>query len=335
MDPICLVTDTHLGIYKSADLWHDIVLNFFKEVADYCDRNNIDKIVHLGDFFDNRRALNVKTLHYAHEIAKILDGKDCWFVRGNHDQYFKNETFPHSLIVFRKYPNIHIVDEPQVIDFGIPIGLVPWNEEFQHLQCSILMGHFDINGFKMNDGFVQRRGKWNKSDFEGCEQVFSGHFHTPTTGKIRYLGAPFQQNFGEAGQKRGFYVWYPPPDDLEFVEFTSAPKYTIIDTEDMQLDEVRGNIVKVNFRKDYGTTRNNEIIDEVLIREPLLFYTNFTDAAVELTDEIVEEDLVEMKDTKEIVVDYLQKSEIPEGLELKTVISMFISLIDEVMEDMK
>lgn len=340
MEPICLITDTHLGIYKSADLWHDIVLNLFKEVADYCDRNNVTKIIHLGDFFDNRRALNVKTLNYAHQIAKILENFECWFVRGNHDQYFKNEPFPHSLIVFKKYPNIHIVEESYIIDLDIPIGLVPWNEEFKHLDCFILMGHFDINGFKMNDGFIQRHGRWNQKDFRGFKLVLSGHFHMPNSdpnNHIYYLGSPFQQNFGDAGSKRGFYIFNPIDNggDLDFIEFTGAPKYTIIDTEDMQLDEVKGNIVKVYFRKDYGTTRNNEIIDEIMIREPLLFYTNFTDAAVELTDDIIEEDVAEMKDTKEIIVDFLQKSEIPEGLELKTVISMFSNLIDNVMEDMK
>lgn len=338
MEPICLVSDTHLGIYKSADLWHDVVLKLFKEIADYCDRHNITKIIHLGDFFANRRVLNVKTLDYAHKIASIINGFDTWIVRGNHDQYFKNEPYPHSLIVFRKYKNIHIVDEPYAIDIGGRfIGLVPWNEEFKHLDCTVLMGHFDINGFKMNDGFIQRRGRWNKSDFNGFEQVISGHFHTPThdIDDINYLGSPYQQNFGDAGSERGFYIWYPDSKNFDFIEFTGAPKYVIIDTEDMQLDEIKGNIVKINFRKDYGSRKNNEILDEVSLREPLLCYTNFTDAAVELTDEIIEDDLAEVKDTKEVVVNYLHKSELPENLELKTVISVFSQLIDSVQEDMK
>lgn len=335
MEPICLVSDTHLGIYKSADLWHDVVLNLFKEIADYCDRHNITKIIHLGDFFANRRFLNIKTLDYTHQIAIILDSFDTWIVRGNHDQYYKNEPFPHSLIVFRKYRNIHIADVPQVIDFGIPIGLVPWNEEFKDLECEVLMGHFDINGFKMNDGFIQRRGRWNKSDFNGFKQVISGHFHTPThdIDDINYLGSPYQQNFGDTGSERGFYIWYPDSKNFDFIEFTSAPKYVILDTEDMQLDDVKGNIVKLNFRKDYGTTRNNEIMDEVSLREPLLFYTNFTDAAVELTEDIIADELAEIKGTKEVVVNYLEKSEIPEGLDIKTVISMFSSLIDNVQEE--
>jgi len=336
MEPICLVTDTHLGIYKSADIWHEVVLSLFTDIADECTRRNITKIIHLGDFFDNRRVLNVKTLNYAHTIAKMLDRDfETYIIRGNHDQYFKNISHPHSLVVFEQYKNIHVVDHPIVID---SIGLVPWMEDFSDLKCDILMGHFEINGFKMNDGYIMRRAHLNASDFKKFKQVISGHFHMPNsdTGSIYYLGSPYQQDFGDTGSERGYYVFSPIDNggDFEFIPFTDAPQYILADTEDINFDKIEGNIVKLVFQKDYGTIRNTEIVDEVQMMKPLYLYTDFTEAAVELTEDIID-DKVEMRTEKEIVKSYVDKSECPDGLEKPTILSMFNTLIDSVLEDMK
>ena len=52
-----IVTDTHLGLYSDADLWLDIVLDFFKHIVKYSLQNDIKELYHLGDFFDNRKSL--------------------------------------------------------------------------------------------------------------------------------------------------------------------------------------------------------------------------------------------------------------------------------------
>jgi DNA repair exonuclease SbcCD nuclease subunit len=332
MEPTCIVADTHLGVFKSADIWHDVVLELSKEIADTCVRRDIKRIIHLGDFYDNRRALNVKTLNYAHQIGQILNNFETWMVVGNHDQYFKNQTHPHSLVTLREFQNIHIIDEPTCIDDTI--GLVPWMQEFIHLECPILMGHFEINGFKMNDGYIMRRAHLNASDFKKFELVVSGHFHTPTSGVdgIRYLGSPYQQDFGDAGSSRGYYIY---DGDFEFIEFTKAPKFIIINTDCFgDLTNIEGNIIKIIYDRDYGTVKNTEILDEIQLRNPLQVYTDFGNAAVDLTEDIIDEE-VEMKSEKEVVRRYLEKSEIPEGLEFKTALSMFHNLIDNVLEDMK
>ena len=339
MKPICLVADTHLGIYKSSDMWHEVVLRLFQNIADECVRRNINTIIHLGDFFDNRRVLNVKTLNYAMECAKILNRFQTYIIRGNHDQYFKNQAHPNSLVVFGKYKNIHIVDEPIVLDLGMPVGLVPWMEDFSNLECDILMGHFEINGFQMNDGYIMRRAHLNAGDFKKHKQVISGHFHMQSgdnNSGIYYLGSPFQQDFGDAGDERGYYIYSPIDNggDFEFIEFTDAPKYIITSTENIDFDVIEGNIIKLAFQKDYGTIRNTEIVDEVQMMNPLYLYTDFTDAAVELTDDIIDDE-VEMRSEKEIVKSYIDKSECPDGLEKPTILSMFNNLIDSVLEDMK
>ena len=69
---LLLVTDTHLGLYKSSDIWHNVVINLFKEIVDKAVKSNIDTIIHLGDFFHERKVTNTKTLSVAREIEDIL-----------------------------------------------------------------------------------------------------------------------------------------------------------------------------------------------------------------------------------------------------------------------
>jgi DNA repair exonuclease SbcCD nuclease subunit len=193
-----LVSDTHLGLYGSNDNWHEIVLKLFQTIADFCVKNNVKKIIHLGDFFDNRKSLNVKTIWYAMQIAEILNDFETYLLVGNHDTFFKNQIYPHSLKIFNEYDNINVIDSVWQLDGDI--GLIPWGCGFQHMETPYLMGHFEINDFRMNSGYVMRQAKLNRSDFDGFKQVISGHYHTPMVeDDINYVGAPYHQTFACGG----------------------------------------------------------------------------------------------------------------------------------------
>jgi len=186
-----LVTDTHLGLYSDADAWLDIVLNFFKYVVKYCHKNNINQIIHLGDFFDNRKSLNTKTQHQAHRIAKILGAvKDLetHIIVGNHDCYYKNQIHPNTLELFKEYKHIKVIDEPTLLDgiLLVPWGCVPTKGDAHNV--AYCFGHFAINGFYMNDSYKCKDGI-SKATFKDFKKVLSGHFHTPSSNNgIHYLG---------------------------------------------------------------------------------------------------------------------------------------------------
>jgi len=68
-----LVTDLHLGLRKDAEIWHKVLIGLFQEIIDTCSRRNISKIIHLGDWHDNRKALSVKTIITSWQIALMLE----------------------------------------------------------------------------------------------------------------------------------------------------------------------------------------------------------------------------------------------------------------------
>jgi DNA repair exonuclease SbcCD nuclease subunit len=329
-----LLTDTHLGLYAASDVWHDIALKIFQAVADFCNRNNIKRIIHLGDFFEKREAINVKSLWYAvRYIGPILNEFNTYLVVGNHDTFYKNKIEPHSLCIFDKFENITVVDEPITLPCG-QIGLVPW-------QCTpmlgvyTLMGHFEINGFKMNEGYTTRRAKIEPEELGMYRKVISGHFHTPMTkNNITYIGAPSQQTFADVGGERGFYVY--DERKLDFHEYTDAPLFLKI-TADKEMSKglddelapsIKDNVVKLIFEEDFGTKVSNMIVEAVQFHKPLKLFPDFGRISAELTEESIP-DTAEMADNKEIVREYIKKSEVPEGLDKNTVVEMMINLAKE------
>lgn len=327
-----LVTDLHLGLRKDAEIWHKVLIGLFQEIIDTCSRRNISKIIHLGDWHDNRKALSVKTIITSWEVALMLEkvGIELYTILGNHDIFYKNQLHPHSLKFFQKFQNIHIIDRPFQLE---DIVLIPWITQIPDGRSKYLFGHFAINSFDMGNK-QECKGAWKISDFKKFEQVVSGHFHKPQDGEnITYLGAPFQHTFNDVDQVRGYYIW--ENGELEFINFTNSPKFVIIDSEkivnnELDLSELKGNIVKVVYTQDHGTVKNNEILEEVYIHKPLQLHTNLSRISC-FTDEIREEDWsdLQLKSNQDVLIEYITKMKLPEHIIEKTLIGMIRTLVKE------
>jgi DNA repair exonuclease SbcCD nuclease subunit len=335
-----IVTDTHLGLYQDSDKWLDIVLQFFKDLTLYCYREQISEVIHLGDFFDNRKSLNTKTQHTAHRIAKILALRNLniKIIVGNHDCYFKNQIHPTSLELFEKYSHIDIIDEPTVVD---DILLIPWGSPIEYPECTgsvnYCFGHFAINGFHMNDSYVCKTGM-ESAAFKDFDLVLSGHFHTPSKqGNITYLGAPYGQTFHDVSGSRGFYIF--EDGKLEFIEYHAAPKFIKIRTEaitthtslndDFGNENINGNVVRLVFDKDYGTTKNQQIQDEVLKYEPFAYSIDFT--KIENEEMEVNEAVVESRE--QMLTEYITAQTYAENIKVPVLVGMFKKVMGEADEN--
>jgi len=323
LDKFVLVSDTHLGLKNGSKLWHDVTLGLFQTIADTCARRNISNIIHLGDFFHNRKHIHMKSLYIAIQIADILRDLNTYIITGNHDIFYKSIIDPTSLDIFREYDNIKIIKE--TITIHDDITLCPWANTFP-TSGKILMGHFEIGGFPINQSYIMPENeRLTLNDFKGWDQVFSGHFHSPSNrGNVRYIGAPYQMSFGDIGD-RGFYIL--DNDGLEFINYTSAPKFIKIDITDdkdnygLVPEEVNGNIVKLVYLKDFGRNINNKIMEIAQSYSPDQLYVDFSkNIDVKEVSEIKEESI---KDNKSILFEYIDIADIPEHLD-KKVIKRFV-----------
>lgn len=327
-----IVTDTHLGLYSDSDVWLDIVLNFFKHITKYCYQNKISQIIHLGDFFHNRKSLNTKTQNVAHRIAKVIgtvSNLNMTVIVGNHDCYFKNEIHPNTLEMLKNYPHIHIIDTPTVDDgiLLLPWGTVPSVDDAHN--AAYCFGHFAINGFHMNDSYVCRDGI-SRTTMKDFELVLSGHFHTPSRqDNVQYVGAPYGQTFHDAFGIRGFHIF--DEGKLEFIQYDKAPKFIKIRSEQVEqrhdIEEiVRGNIIRLYFDKDYGTNKNQEIVDKVMEFEPLQFSTVFSGESGE--EETIEID-AKIYSREDIADEFIDTMEFAENIKVPTLKAMFKKLMKE------
>jgi len=327
-----IVTDTHLGLYSDSDAWLDIVLDFYKHIVKYCIKNNIRELIHLGDFFDNRKSLNTKTQHIAHRIAKVLEvAKDLhtYIIVGNHDCYYKNQIHPNTLELFKEYKHITIIDEPTIIDriLLVPWGHVPTRE--YAIDASYCFGHFAINGFHMNDTYRCKNGL-DKATFKDFDKVLSGHFHTPSSNNnITYLGAPYGQDFNDAGGVRGYHTF--DEGKLTFIEYNDAPKFMKIYSGNDFGEDIKGNVVKLIFEKDYGTTKNQEIIDNLIKFKPFLYSVNFT-SIDNKDDEDISDESIEMDSKEKIVHIYMDNQLYSDNINVNTLKLMFRKLMKEAGE---
>lgn len=352
------ITDTHIG-FKSNDYWNQIHLDFFKEICQVARENNIKKLLHLGDWFDDRKVLNVKhTIDFTiNELVPILtDTFDKIYVLlGNHDVYFKDKNEVNSLSIFKHIDKFIIVDKPIVIDNYIklfPWGFLPDKEKDKDYIC---MGHWEINGAVINaSGKIATGFKYNLSDFAEIKSVESGHFHTPGDyGNISYIGAPYHMSHNDRG-KRGYYIM--TEDWNEFIIYDKGPEFMDLyisvkdDTDvtkitniqediyikknngkDMLLSDINfkieGNHIRLVYMNELGSTLTSQINEYIHSFNPEKVKVKFSFTDKEDNES---EDVIDISDDeKDLLMKYVSVKNPPSHINKKILTGLIQKIINE------
>lgn len=252
---IAIITDTHLGVRGDNSVFLDHQEKFYKEIFfPTLQKEKIDTVLHLGDIFDRRRYINFVTLKRAKEmfVKPMMDmGITCHAVVGNHDCYHKNVNNVNALdLLLKGYDNWHVYDhEPKELTFGsTKIMMSPWiskgnydisMEAFEKTDATILMGHFEFQGFEMMKGQISDHG-FDKNDFYKFESIYSGHFHHPSeNGNVKYIGSPYEMVWSDFEGKRGFHIFDTETKSMNFVTNPHRVFYKIdYDDDDMTMEDV-------------------------------------------------------------------------------------------------
>jgi hypothetical protein len=122
---------------------------------------------------------------------------------GNHDAFYKDKSDINSVSILRGWSNITVVDKLVVLEaHGRKIALCPWGQNIEEVPaCDLIVGHFEINSFKMNSFKVCTNGLKASDLTSRAKLTITGHFHHReerkyNEGTILYVGCPYQQDWG-------------------------------------------------------------------------------------------------------------------------------------------
>lgn len=328
MNKFVMVTDTHAGVHNNSDYWLNINKLLFDEIIDYCIKENINDIIHLGDLFDSRKSLNVKTLNKVVDIVKkISENKiNLYLILGNHDIFYNNSLYPNSLASFKNIPYVNIIDKPYY--YNKDIILSPW-QTIPDIPSKYLLSHLEINGFPMNtSGSEFSGGRISISDLSDFEQVYSGHFHTYSTKEnITYIGSPYAMSFNDILQNKGYYIF--DGGDIQFIEFTDAPKFISITTNDeLNQEDIEGNIIRFTFLEDYGTVKNDKLIEKIYSMGPVKVQLDYR---IEEDDSDLiqsEEEEFTISDNSVIFREYIDQKNLPSNIK-KDILKKFVDKLEQ------
>ena len=225
---LAIITDTHYGARKGSKHLHDYFELFYKNVFfPSLEEHKIDTIIHMGDIFDSRKAIDLQSLEWSKRVVfEPLKKYNVHALIGNHDCYYKNTNNVNSPeLLLKDYKNIKTYSKATEISLDkLKILLLPWinSENFEETEklikktkAKVAMGHLEVNGFKATRGHLMENGMDVKT-FNKFEKVYSGHFHTRSDdGQIYYLGNPYEMFWNDVNDPRGFHIF-----DTETLEHT-------------------------------------------------------------------------------------------------------------------
>ena len=326
---IAILNDTHCGIRNSSDVFIDNAEKFYGEVFfPYLLENNIKHILHLGDYYDNRKFINFKALNRNRKtfLSKLREyGITMDVTLGNHDVYYKNTNDLNSLKeLLGHYMNeVHIISEPSVLEYNeLKIGVVPWinpeneKESLQFIEkcdAPILAGHFEISGFEVSRG-IEHHGGMSPSIFNRFESVLSGHFHVKSTkGNITYLGSQMEFYWSDAHDPKFFHVIDTKTREIEAINNPHTLFHRIryddskYDYTDYDLDQVENKFVKIVVINKSDLFTFDRFVDRIQSKRihELKIQENFS----EFVGENVDDESISLEDTNSLVNSYIDNVE--------------------------
>ena len=326
---IAILNDTHCGIRNSSEIFLDNADKFYNEIFfPYLLENDIKHILHLGDYYDNRKFINFKALHrnrkmFLHKLRKY--GITMDIICGNHDTYYKNTNDLNSLKeLLGHYMNeVHIINDPTVLEYNeLKIAMVPWinpeNEKeyvnfIQTCDAPILGGHLELNGFELAKGIESTHGM-DPAIFNRFEMVMSGHYHTKSTkGNIHYLGSQMEFYWNDAHDKKYFHVLDTTTRELTAIHnphtlfhriYYDDASFDYTDYDTVQVDNKFVKIVVINKSDLFTFDRFIDRIQNRKIHE-LKIQENFS----EFVGNNVEDENISLDDTSTLLNSYIDNVE--------------------------
>lgn len=232
-----IFTDIHFGKKSNSEQHNQDCLEYINWFCDHVRQDpEIDHIIFMGDWHENRNALHISTLSYSFNSAEQLNklGIPVFVIIGNHDLYYRHTRELHSLLHLSSLNNFHLIEELTIINTSVSsVLLVPYlfHHEYSSLtnytDIPIWFGHFEFQGFIITGYNTTMPSGPNSTDYSKVKRIFSGHFHKrQQKDNVTFIGNAFPMDFGDVyDRNRGLATYQYESDSLIFVNWNDCPRY--------------------------------------------------------------------------------------------------------------
>lgn len=322
------LTDIHFGKKSNSQQHNEDCINYLTWFCKQAKKEKAEYIGFLGDWNENRSALNVATLNYSYQGAKMLNdlGIPVYFCIGNHDLYHRHTRELHSVIPFQEFSNFILINEPTVItDVYGSMLICPYlfPDEYENLlqytNLPFWAGHFEFKGFLVTGyGLAMPTGP-DHNLFKGPKYIASGHFHKRQFGgNVVYIGNCFPMDFGDVDDiERGLMIYDHKDQEMSFLNWEDCPKYTKIalstlldgDTQIYPNSRVKC-IVDIPISFEESNILRQQLTEEYQLREFVSEETREIAAAISGTIVNIDNDSVSVNSIDDLVIQMLKSIEV-------------------------
>lgn len=240
---IAMWTDQHWGAKGNSKQHNDDCLDYMQWFIDNVKRLKCDTLVFMGDWFENRNAINVGTLNASFRGLQMVNelGLPIYFCIGNHDLYHRGNRAEFSTYHFSQFSNIILVNEPH---FSNDLAFFPYifNSEYPEAVAQIMknkskyvFGHFEFRNFIVTGSDRRIEHGPDHTAFSAPDYIFSGHFHKrQMNDNVIYIGNTFPTNYGDAwDDARGMATLDTDTGEIDFINWEDCPKYRKVKLSDV------------------------------------------------------------------------------------------------------
>jgi DNA repair exonuclease SbcCD nuclease subunit len=223
------------------------VKRFFGFLAKVFNDEQCDAIIDLGDTTDDRSYIPRATLDsLLGGLSQFAPNSNGIKLTGNHEQLIKYADV-NSKHLFQPY--FGAVDpETILLDEKVEAVCHPFHEDYDAVNATIekrlaglrpesfkvLLAHGDVCGVRYDSGEACKKGIDPKL-VERFDLALLGHVHRhqKISRNAYYVGSPFQQDFGEAAQRKFVVVFDTEhPKTLKWITVEGMPEYRVVDLKD-------------------------------------------------------------------------------------------------------
>lgn len=217
---LVMLADIHFGVRNNSIEWienmRNYFINFFIPELKKIKNKKISLIIN-GDVFDNRQSIEIEVLNVVLEIfnliLKVNDNITIYIVEGNHDSYRKKKNDITSLVIFKQFDRIVVIQNPTycTMNNGTKLLFVPWTGDMQ--QQNDVINNNDADFIFMHNDIKSGYYDNNRPILNGVsvttinnKKIYSGHIHKRyDSDKFTYIGSPYHLRRSDINNTKGIY----------------------------------------------------------------------------------------------------------------------------------